>query len=415
MKKRTTLLGILITIGLLLYSYSGTVAAVGQVPPECLQSSLSTANPRHDPACNPQCTSNNCITYCKGGSTGAKIEMPKRFTKYKIVYRVMGKLHIYLTIPELNIKNRDLYCNDHTCSGVIYINGLQIAQNQSSNNTKPTLTIKLSDHEGYELGFRAPSGNNMCGETNICSPIGGTYNAVSIANLVNTAKNGQYSIISKECWGDSPIGNADFDFNDNQIVISGFGEFGPYCGNGIVEKGEECDDGNRKNGDGCSSTCQKEAVCGNGIVEKGEQCDDGNTKNGDGCSSTCQKEAVCGNGIVEKGEQCDDGNTKNGDGCSSTCQKEAVCGNGVVEKGEQCDDGNTKNGDGCSSTCQKEAVCGNGIVEKGEGCDDGNTKNGDGCSSTCKVEVKPQDTAGGILTFIGHIVMQVINFFAKLF
>lgn len=32
--------------------------------------------------------------------------------------------------------------------------------------------------------------------------------------------------------------------------------------------------------------------------------------------------AVCGNGIVEAGEQCDDGNTVNGDGCSSTCQNE---------------------------------------------------------------------------------------------
>jgi cysteine-rich repeat protein len=32
--------------------------------------------------------------------------------------------------------------------------------------------------------------------------------------------------------------------------------------------------------------------------------------------------AVCGNGIIEAGEQCDDGNTVNGDGCSSTCQNE---------------------------------------------------------------------------------------------
>jgi YVTN family beta-propeller protein/cysteine-rich repeat protein len=29
---------------------------------------------------------------------------------------------------------------------------------------------------------------------------------------------------------------------------------------------------------------------------------------------------VCGNGMVGSGEQCDDGNTTNGDGCSSTCQ-----------------------------------------------------------------------------------------------
>jgi cysteine-rich repeat protein len=32
--------------------------------------------------------------------------------------------------------------------------------------------------------------------------------------------------------------------------------------------------------------------------------------------------AVCGNGIVETGEQCDDGNTTSGDGCSSTCTTE---------------------------------------------------------------------------------------------
>jgi cysteine-rich repeat protein len=31
---------------------------------------------------------------------------------------------------------------------------------------------------------------------------------------------------------------------------------------------------------------------------------------------------VCGNGSVEAGEQCDDGNTTSGDGCSATCKIE---------------------------------------------------------------------------------------------
>jgi cysteine-rich repeat protein len=31
---------------------------------------------------------------------------------------------------------------------------------------------------------------------------------------------------------------------------------------------------------------------------------------------------VCGNNKVETGEQCDDGNTKNGDGCNQVCQDE---------------------------------------------------------------------------------------------
>ncbi|HEU0030095.1 MAG TPA: DUF4215 domain-containing protein [Kofleriaceae bacterium] len=108
---------------------------------------------------------------------------------------------------------------------------------------------------------------------------------------------------------------------------------GPVCGNGMLETGEECDDGNTVDGDGCSSTCVCEdnepppgPVCGNGVVETGEECDDGNTTSGDGCSSTCVCEdteppsgPVCGNGVVETGEDCDDGNTTSGDGCSATC------------------------------------------------------------------------------------------------
>jgi uncharacterized repeat protein (TIGR01451 family) len=35
-----------------------------------------------------------------------------------------------------------------------------------------------------------------------------------------------------------------------------------------------------------------------------------------------EEDPVCGNGTVEIGEECDDGNTKSGDGCSSACKKE---------------------------------------------------------------------------------------------
>jgi cysteine-rich repeat protein len=107
-------------------------------------------------------------------------------------------------------------------------------------------------------------------------------------------------------------------------------------------------------------TTQVTAICGNGIVEIGEQCDDSNNTNGDGCSDSCKTEtpAICGNGIVEIGEQCDDFNNANGDGCSNACKTEtpAICGNGIVEIGEQCDDFNNANGDGCRSDCKLETL-----------------------------------------------------------
>ncbi len=44
---------------------------------------------------------------------------------------------------------------------------------------------------------------------------------------------------------------------------------GSTCGNGIVEFGKQCDDGNRIDGDGCSSSCQNEMLAGDSLVLKG--------------------------------------------------------------------------------------------------------------------------------------------------
>ncbi len=82
------------------------------------------------------------------------------------------------------------------------------------------------------------------------------------------------------------------------------------------------------------------AVCGDSTTGAGEQCDDGNTANGDGCSSAC---------AIETGFSCS--NPPDG---PSVCSPIA-CGNGFVETGEQCDDGDLDNGDGCSSACEVEA------------------------------------------------------------
>src|SRR5258705_610793 len=76
------------------------------------------------------------------------------------------------------------------------------------------------------------------------------------------------------------------------------------------------------NGDACDNNCMP-PWCGNGIVDPGEDCDDGNTVNGDACDNNCTAPR-CGNGIVDPGEDCDDGNTADGDGCDSQCTVTAV-------------------------------------------------------------------------------------------
>ncbi len=209
------------------------------------------------------------------------------------------------------------------------------------------------------------------------------------------------------------------------------------CGNGVVNSGETCDDGNGTNGDGCSScavdanfTCTGSpsvcaANCRNGVINAGEQCDDNNANGTDGCSNTCTVNAGftctgspsvctanCGNGVVNGSEACDDGNGTNGDGCSSACAVEANftctgapsvcaanCRNGVVNAGEQCDDNNANGTDGCSNTCTVNAGftctgspsvctanCRNGVINAGEQCDDNNATAGDGCSNTCTID-----------------------------
>lgn len=224
-----------------------------------------------------------------------------------------------------------------------------------------------------------------------------------------------------------------------------------WCGDGVAVGAEECDDWGNADGDGCSSTCKQEpgyrcvrtdaqsihciiesslSLCGNGI--KGDQanegCDDGNTRDGDGCSSFCQLEegytctgapstcnTVCGDGIITGNEKCEDAYYQDkfcppnsncmlaplGLTCTNTgCYP--ICGDGIVAGGEECDDSNQADGDGCSSKCRKEfgftctntatpsvcSKCGNGKVEGSEKCDDGNNASGDGCSDTCTVESK---------------------------
>lgn len=76
------------------------------------------------------------------------------------------------------------------------------------------------------------------------------------------------------------------------VAVSGCVDTAPVCGNDVVESGEECDDANSTNDDGCDDDTASGgnctiSGCGNGVDNAGEFCDDGNNVNGDGCDAGC--------------------------------------------------------------------------------------------------------------------------------
>ena len=226
------------------------------------------------------------------------------------------------------------------------------------------------------------------------------------------------------------------------------------CGDGIVESGEECDNGAANGpGTGCESDCH--FTCGgddptvhncnspdpctsNGTcmtathkctpgtaVANGTTCTT-STVTGGICKSGKCTAASCGDGVVEAGEQCDFGAGNGpGTGCETNCmfscptlaqttgctQPSDSCAgpntcSGVTmgtEMGQKCVQGSPLadgsacgTGGHCMSGVCKTANCGNGTLETGEQCDFGTAENGQGlgCGASCQFdcEKSPTDT-----------------------
>lgn len=82
---------------------------------------------------------------------------------------------------------------------------------------------------------------------------------------------------------------------------------------------------------GCSDDDSAPPACGDGILDPGEVCDDGNNIGGDGCAADCLSDETCGNGILDPGEECDGENW-----CSPSCTNDRVLG--IDEDGDTITD-----------------------------------------------------------------------------
>jgi len=198
------------------------------------------------------------------------------------------------------------------------------------------------------------------------------------------------------------------------------------CGNGIVERGEDCD-----GGVGCKADCTWQCVnaatdCAAAPQCNKEQCTAQHTcqavadssQDGTACGTggmcaagTCQTSgASCGNGIVEGSEQCDFGTANNGPGtgcesnCTFSCTSDTQCAdtnpcNGAEtcasvtvsgHTGQKCAAGTAEaNGTNCGTahiciakTCVA-STCGDGYIDPtaNESCEPPNVN---GCDAQCQ-------------------------------
>ena len=142
------------------------------------------------------------------------------------------------------------------------------------------------------------------------------------------------------------------------------------------------------------------SVCGDGVLDPGEECDEGLANADDApCSSDCVA-AFCGDGLLQPalGEECDDGPENSNDGACTVACETAKCGDGLLWEGvETCDLGDNNKSGGYGDCTPLEctwwgAFCGDGVLQKDhEECDLGtedNEEDGNACTKSCKLDGK---------------------------
>ena len=187
------------------------------------------------------------------------------------------------------------------------------------------------------------------------------------------------------------------------------------CGNGVIEAGEQCDDGNQNNADACNNSCQPNQgliirkVATQSSVVAGQPINytvfvknpnnftvqatpivydqPGPNQTITSVPSFCSVTnnlITCTVGWLTAGQEISipiTVQTAPGTQCPGTVHNTATLYVGSVKHGEASASVNV--------TCAPR--CGDGVVNPGEQCDDGNTNNDDGCTNQCTIPAPKAD------------------------
>ncbi len=186
----------------------------------------------------------------------------------------------------------------------------------------------------------------------------------------------------------------------------------PYCGDFVTDSGEECDDGNNLNGDGCSSTCRIEL----GQCTFSTDCGQGNVCDSGTCVAECitndncpTEKPICDifSGICKSsstGDVCDNDGICDSNEDQNSCP--ADCGSGL-ECTSNLDCGQGQICDASTGRCQTESTGSNGCTS------DNDCSSGEQCNlNTGQCETQKSNTLFWASLVIIIAILAIGGYFA---
>lgn len=184
----------------------------------------------------------------------------------------------YTVLERYNVAvNGTGFCNPDTTAPVITVSPYN-GQNNVPVDTSITLTLS-DDRVGVDVSTLTFSVNGIKVDTFSYTATGGTYKPVTPFELGERVE-----VVARVCDKEKNCRDYNGSFRTTPPAPP------PDCGDGNLNEGEDCDDGRQ------TAACDRDCTfveCGDGVINDmaGEQCDDFNEDDGDGCSSICTVEA----------------------------------------------------------------------------------------------------------------------------